>query len=30
MTSGLAPGYLVTIWIVGKSTVGNDEIGKSE
>ena len=30
MTSGLAPGYSVTTWMVGKSTVGNDEIGNIE
>jgi hypothetical protein len=28
MTSGLAPGYLVTTWMVGKSTVGKEEIGR--
>ena len=27
ITSGLAPGYWATIWIVGKSTGGRAEIG---
>src|SRR6266446_501447 len=28
ITSGLAPGYRVTTWIVGKSTCGRDAIGR--
>jgi hypothetical protein len=28
ITSGLAPGYRVTTWIVGKSTCGKDAIGR--
>ena len=28
ITSGLAPGYRVTTWMVGKSTVGKEEIGR--
>ena len=29
ITSALAPGYCVVTWIVGKSTVGRAEIGRS-
>ena len=29
MTSGLAPGYWDTTWIVGKSTDGSAEIGSN-
>ena len=29
ITSGLAPGYCAVTWIVGKSTGGNAEMGKS-
>ena len=29
MTSGLAPGYCAVTWIVGKSTGGRAEIGRS-
>jgi hypothetical protein len=29
MTSGLAPGYWPTTWMVGKSTGGSAEMGKS-
>src|SRR2546422_1608411 len=29
ITSGLAPGYWAVTWMVGKSTDGNAEIGKS-
>ena len=30
ITSGLAPGYWVATWIVGKSTAGNAEMGSIE
>ncbi len=29
ITSGSAPGYCDTTWIVGKSTVGNAETGRN-